>query len=116
MVVCGSSYNKNVCVSLVEADELFDSNQSQITSHHWTRQDATDTYLSVHLRQQLQQLLLRLCGEGREGPHIDEGSDVCVDQDGAWRFKIYIHPSSIPLHGPCKMKTTGLNSTSFTAM
>lgn len=72
---------------------------------HFKAGDRKTTYLSVHLWQQLQQLLLRVCGEGWEGPHVDESSNVGVDQDGAWCFKVYIHPSSTPFHGPCH-KTT----------
>lgn len=68
------------------------------------------TYLSVHLWQQLQQLLLRVCREGGEGPHIDEGSDVGVDQDGAWGFKVHIHPSPTPPYGPCQGNKHTFNS------
>ena len=60
-----------------------------------------DTHLTVHLWEQLQELLLGVCGEGGEGAHVDERTDVGVHQDGAGRLKVHVHPSSVPLHGPC---------------
>lgn len=67
--------------------------------------NGTCTDLAVHLWQQLQQLLLGVCGESREGANIDEGSDVGVDQNGAWRLEVHIHPISTPFHRSCHDKT-----------
>lgn len=65
-------------------------------------------YLAVHLRQQLQQLLLRMYGESCESPNVDEGPDVGVDQNRTWRLEVHIHAVSTPLHRSWNEKTNPL--------
>lgn len=59
-------------------------------------------HLAVDLGEELQELLLGVGWEGREGAHVDESPDIGVDQDRAGRLKVHLHPASAPLHGPCR--------------
>lgn len=57
-------------------------------------------YLSVHFRQEEEELLLEVGRQGVEGPRVYQSPEVGVDENGPRRLKIYLFPS-VALHLTC---------------
>lgn len=57
-------------------------------------------HLSVHFRQEEEELLLEVWWQGMEGPSVYQCTEVGVNKNGPRRLKIYLFPS-IALHLPC---------------
>lgn len=57
-------------------------------------------HLSVHFRQEEEELLLEVWWQGMEGPRVYQGTEVGVNKNGPRRLKIYLFPS-VALHLPC---------------
>lgn len=47
------------------------------------------SHLTVDFRQQLEEPLLGVWRQDREGMLVDDGPQVGVDQNGVWRFHVY---------------------------
>lgn len=61
---------------------------------------ATHPHLSVHFRQEEEELLLEVGWQGMEGPRVYQGPEVGVDKNGPRRLKIDLFPS-VALHLTC---------------
>lgn len=65
-------------------------------------------HLSIHFRQEEEQLLLEVWRQGVEGPRIYQSTKVGVDKNGPRCLKIYLFPS-VALHLTCSFGSKGTN-------
>ena len=62
-------------------------------------------YLSVYFRQEEEELLLEVGRQRVEGPRVDQGPEVGIDENGPRRLKIYLFPS-VALHLTCDFSSS----------
>lgn len=74
-----------------------------VAQKHFQATDSEISYLPVHFREEMQELLLKVQGQHVKSPGIYQCSQVCVDENGTRRLKVNIVPS-VPLHLPCSFQ------------
>ena len=67
-------------------------------------QEASHPHLSVYFGQEEEELLLEVGRQGMEGPRVDQGPEVGVDENGPRRLKIDLFPS-VALHLTCNFSS-----------